>query len=61
MAESVEGEIREIAKLFRAKIIGEVSEVAGGALGAAQLGKIYQARMAELRGKWALDPDQLAT
>jgi hypothetical protein len=42
-------DIEEIAKAMGAKIIGRVPNVQGGALGAAHLAGIYQARMEEVR------------
>jgi hypothetical protein len=52
MAENLD----EMANLLGAKVVGEVPDVGGGALGAARLVKIYQARMERIRGSQPVHP-----
>src|SRR5262245_38750551 len=54
-------EMDDLARMFGAKIVGQVPDVGGGAPGAAYLAKIYQARMREIGGQRQGGPAAQAT
>ena len=54
-------DLDDIAELLGATVVGQVPDVGGGALAAAYLAKVYQARMRHIGGQRAGEPAAQAT